>query len=667
MGCSGIISKNNPHTENTNNISLTLDMNNEIIDKILSLAPERTKTSLEELTHFFKSQSKLNSLTNQNIIKLVYKWISNNITFDCEDYLDKLKNKDDMNYLSQEEIFSEGETTSHGYVTLFITILSDIDEKIETKIIKGYVKNFLYKYGIEFEAPNHEWIMVNINNRWYLVDPTFGAGYCTYTHKKLVFTHYYNNFYCFTPPELFIKTHFPEEEKYQLNSKKINIDMFYKLPIYKTNFFNFGFKSAQPEEGTLNIEKEGKIIINLQKDIDINNLFLSAKMSYKDNNVTKTVENSILIEKKENGFEIMFFVNRNFIYKLTIFGINSLNDKDDFKELLVYKIIKKNNEENKEEKDKEKKEEENKNEKKNENKEGNNEGKKEEQNKHENKEDNKEDNKDENKKKSKKEKKKDNKKEKDKEKKKDNKKEKNKDKSKKEKKDKKKEESKDEKKDENKNENKDENIDNNIFEEGNYFPTVFDKFSLSDIILIEPRNYYLIKGEKINFKIKTNMYKNNLFFILEDDNGDHMIELEKKENNIFEENSIYIHGNKAHLIYLNENNYMDYLLDYKLINKPNNKTKISYPKIYKSIKNKLIEPLCDSLKKGDNVNFKIEIKNDNVKEVFIIEGENFTKLNQENNLFFGEVKINGIKDKIIIAYKEKQGEDIKIMYSYKIL
>ena len=268
--------------------------------------------------------------------------------------------------------------------------------------------------------------------------------------------------------------------------------------------------------------------------------------------------------------------------------------------------------------------------------------------------------------------KKENKKDKKNDKKKDKKNDKKKDKDKKGKKDKnkeeKKEENKKEKKEENKNDNKDINKEEIIIynPKDKYFPTVFDKFSLSDIILIEPRNYFLIKGEKINFKIKTNMYKNNLFFVLEDNNGDHMIELEKKEDNIFEENSIYIHGNKAHLIYLNENKYMDYLLDYKLIDNPNNKTKVTYPKIYKSIKNKLIEPLCDSVKKGETINFKIEIKSDNVEEVIILEGGNFTKLNQENNLFFGEVKIDGVSDTIIIAYKEKQGEDIKIMYTYKI-
>ena len=146
-----------------------------------------------------------------------------------------------------------------------------------------------------------------------------------------------------------------------------------------------------------------------------------------------------------------------------------------------------------------------------------------------------------------------------------------------------------------------------------------------------------------------------------------MIELEKKENNIFEEDLIFIHGKSAKLIYLNENKYMDTLLEYKLIDNPNNTNKVTFPKTYKSIKNKLIEPICDSLKKGEIINFKIEIKNDELEKIIILDGDNQVKLNQEGNLFFNEVKIKGLESKVDIVYKKKDEDNYKIMYSYKII
>ena len=73
------------------------------------------------------------------------------------------------------------------------------------------------------------------------------------------------------------------------------------------------------------------------------------------------------------------------------------------------------------------------------------------------------------------------------------------------------------------------------------------------------------------------------------------------------------------------------------------------------------------MKKGETINFKIEIKNDNIEKVIILEGDKMTELNQENNLFFGQAKINGVDNTVNIAYKEKNGENLKIIYSYKII
>ena len=558
MGCSSSLFNNNIDSDDQ-----TLLLNNEIIDKILDSTPKRDKISLEELEKYFKNNPEILSLNIQDKALLVYKWISQNFIFDSQAFMDNFKNKEEINCLALEEIFSEGKGVSHDFSSLFLDIFSAIEPKVETFLIKGYTKNILYKFGTEFKSTNHEWIAIKINHRWKFIDPTFGSGYFTYNDKKLEFIQNYNPFYLFTPPQLFIKTNFPNEEFWQLNSIKMKINKFYQLPVYKSNFFKLGFKSVEPEEGNLIVEKEGKIVINLQKDIDFKNIFINGKMSYKEKDKSKQEENTILIVKKENYFEIFFYINKNIEYKLTLFGINTNNDKDQFREIVVFKI--------------------NKN-------------------------------------------------------------------------------------DITINNNPDINKDkNNIKTEDKFYPTIFDKFILSDIQLIEPRNYCLLKGERINFKIQTSLYEKNLYFILEDENGDQMIELEKKENNIFEEDSIFIHGKSAKLIYLNENKYMDTLLEYKLIDNPNNTNKVTFPKTYKSIKNKLIEPICDSLKKGEIINFKIEIKNDDLEKIIILDGDNQVKLNQEGNLFFNEVKIKGLESKVDIAYKKKDEDNYKIMYSYKII
>ena len=605
------------------NDNIDLSINKEIVDNILKSAPERNKSSFEELSKYLKTQFQLLSLTKQDITFLVYKWIANNITFDCEKYIENYKNKEDIECLAQEEIFSEGKGITHDFTSLFITILSDIDPSIETVVIKGYIKDILYKIGKEFKGTNHEWLAVKINNRWNLVDPILGAGYFTYknnNNEKMVFINDYSEYYFFTKPDMFIRSHFPETEVWQLVAKKMTLNNFYNLPLYKSHFFRLGFKSIEPNEAIIKVNKEGKIIVNLEKDADISNLFINAGISYKEDNKSINENNSILVEKRNTCFVVFFYVNKNIEHKLTIYGINTANNeangnKEDFKELVKMKIINENkninnilktnnttetiiNENNKDDENDKIKIQINDN------------------------EEIKKNNDDDNKKIIKID-----------------------------------------------NNNKEIRINNNDEnEKDRYYPTIFGKFILSDIILIEPRNYYLTKGEKINFKIETKMYDNkNLFFVLQDEKCNQVIELEKIDNNILEENEIYIHGTKANLVYLHDNNYMDFLLEYKIVDNPNVKEKITYPKCNKSIKNKLLEPLCDTLKKGENVSFKIEIKSDKVEKVVGIDSDIHEVLDKEGNIFFKEIKIVGKGNTFKIAYKQIGEDSFRVMYTYNIV
>ena len=77
--------------------------------------------------------------------------------------------------------------------------------------------------------------------------------------------------------------------------------------------------------------------------------------------------------------------------------------------------------------------------------------------------------------------------------------------------------------------------------------------------------------------------------------------------------------------------------------------------------------MCDTLKKGEKVNFKIELKDDsNVEEVLILEGNNITKLNKEDKTYSNEVMITGCSDNVKIVYREIGGDTYKTFNTYKI-
>jgi len=43
--------------------------------------------------------------------------------------------------------------------------------------VSGYAKGYGYYQGKQFESTDHAWIAFQIDEQWYLMDPTWGAGY----------------------------------------------------------------------------------------------------------------------------------------------------------------------------------------------------------------------------------------------------------------------------------------------------------------------------------------------------------------------------------------------------------------------------------------------------------------------------------------------------------
>jgi len=69
-----------------------------------------------------------------------------------------------------------------GYASLFKQ-MADI-AGLECQVIMGYAKGYNYSYDItKLPADNHAWISIKIDDKWYLADPTWGAGYIDYNQN----------------------------------------------------------------------------------------------------------------------------------------------------------------------------------------------------------------------------------------------------------------------------------------------------------------------------------------------------------------------------------------------------------------------------------------------------------------------------------------------------
>ena len=193
------------------------------------------------------------------------------------------------------------------------------------------------------------------------------------------------------------------------------------------------------------------------------------------------------------------------------------------------------------------------------------------------------------------------------------------------------------------------------------YPTTTEFYYNSDIKIIHPNNGTLKEGNKISFEIKTLTW-DKLYLGIITDEGSNYIEM-GKDNNSFKEEDFLIYGKKVTICCKDEieNNY-NTILEFEVIPITRKKNTITHPQVFDGPKNKLIEPICDKLKRGKKINFAI--KCELIEEMGISDGDNIHKLVKKNGVFTGTVKITGRKELKIIYKKEDGGYGD--LYTYKI-
>jgi transglutaminase/protease-like cytokinesis protein 3 len=125
---------------------------------------------------------------------------------------------------------------------------------IECEIIDGYGRS--ESANVEtLDSPNHSWNAVKLNNKWYLCDATWSAGYML---AGRFFVSEYNDGYFLTAPTLFGKNHYPLKSKWLLTDK-VTKKSFTESPLYYGEAFKY--KLLPESHADMNIEiKKNKIV-----------------------------------------------------------------------------------------------------------------------------------------------------------------------------------------------------------------------------------------------------------------------------------------------------------------------------------------------------------------------------------------------------------------------
>ncbi|PQJ73428.1 transglutaminase domain-containing protein [Polaribacter butkevichii] len=307
-------------------------------------------TKADSIAHIYKNENinslpilshLLTSTLNKDVEKFraIYIWVSKNIK---GDYAAVSKNtrkrkrfKNDSSKLTQwnnsfnkvlfKKLLKNKKTVCTGYAYLIRELCTLAN--IESKIIDGYGRSATTNIG-KLSIPNHSWNAVKLNDKWYLVDATWSAGYSDLSTNTFIFD--YNDGYFLTEPQLFIKTHFPLDKKWSLlQSEVISTEKFVQAPLIYGATFKHQITPVFPKKMRNKVSKHKEITfyLRIKENIDLTKIEIQI-----DKRIPKIKPTSIFRKKNllfiKHQFKIKGFYDVHFLYKNKVitsytFNVNS--------------------------------------------------------------------------------------------------------------------------------------------------------------------------------------------------------------------------------------------------------------------------------------------------------------------------------------------------------
>jgi cell fate (sporulation/competence/biofilm development) regulator YmcA (YheA/YmcA/DUF963 family) len=165
------------------------------IDQRAIKVPRKISKDLSTLTDFLIHDY----TTDLEKVRSFYTWIAYHIKYDNTAYTRDRKRINRSN----ADVLDRGQAVCFGYATLFKSMCEIAN--IPCEIVYGYPKNQINNV-VDLSTANHVWNAVLVDEKWRLLDITWGSG-----NDKAQFEHYF-----LTPADKMIYSHLPADPMWQL-------------------------------------------------------------------------------------------------------------------------------------------------------------------------------------------------------------------------------------------------------------------------------------------------------------------------------------------------------------------------------------------------------------------------------------------------------------------
>jgi hypothetical protein len=255
--------------------------------------------------------------TDAEKARIIYSWIAQHIAYDAQSFF-----SGNYEYLLGEEVLKRRQAICSGYANLYQELAKAMN--LQAITIEGYAKGDNYGVG-QKDRLNHAWNAVKINNSWYLLDVTWGAG----TLENRQFSPNFNPYYFATSPQELIYSHFPAQDKWQLLKRPLAKAEFAKLPKVFPSFFNNKLELISHPDNNIQLQGRGYITLRVPADTVI-----SAKL---ESNFLSLENPSTFVQKQGNNVVIGIAPPSPGKYELTIYS-KKKQDPGDYYGSIIYEV-----------------------------------------------------------------------------------------------------------------------------------------------------------------------------------------------------------------------------------------------------------------------------------------------------------------------------------------
>jgi hypothetical protein len=243
-----------------------------IDNKVGSIAGAKTDSLARQLASPDK--------TDREKVGAIFRWITEHIDYNVMPLGQRkniarqyYKEPDDssvglppLNERIAAKVLNTGVAFCEGYSRLFKTLCDHAGIKAE--VIYGYARtNNNRRFAV-----NHTWNSVFIDSTWYLLDVTWASGFVTYDNQYI---RQYNDFYFLTPPDEFIREHYPEDLQWTLLKDPPVYREFAQSPFRYSGYIKAGVSSFFPAKGVIDVAVGDTITIELKARKEVRNFFVS--------------------------------------------------------------------------------------------------------------------------------------------------------------------------------------------------------------------------------------------------------------------------------------------------------------------------------------------------------------------------------------------------------